>query len=156
MKHLTYLALSLFPAALLGCSSSSAVSGSPSPALASSGNEQVTVYYFHRTLRCISCLSIEKMARETLQENYPQDVANGTIRWQPVDYWQDTELAKRFGVDSPTLVVAVNDHGKIASYRRLDDTWSLKGDSKAFHTMLVKAVSEAMSRQQPARARSST
>jgi len=107
----------------------------------------VTVYYFHRTLRCMSCLSIEKMARETLQENYPQDVAKGTIRWQPVDYWQDAELAKRFGVDSPTLVVAVNGHGKIASYRRLDDTWSLKGDSKAFHAMLVGAVGEAMSKQ---------
>jgi hypothetical protein len=147
LRHLTYLALALFPAVLLGCSSSSTISGSPSPAAAVAGNEKVTVYYFHRTLRCISCLSIEKMARETLQENYPQDLAKGTIRWQPVDYWQDAELAKRFGVDSPTLVVTVNDHGKIASYRRLDDTWGLKGDSKAFHAMLVSAVTQAMSKQ---------
>ena len=147
MKHLAYLALSLFPAVFLGCSSSNAISGSPNPDVAASGNAKVTVYYFHRTFRCISCLSIEKMARETLQENYPQDVAKGTIRWQPVDYRQDAELAKRFGVDSPTLVVAVNGHGKIASYRRLDDTWSLKGDSKAFHTMLIGAVNEAMSKQ---------
>lgn len=151
MKRLTYMALSLFPAALLGCSSSSAISGSPNLAPAAVGNEKVTVYYFHRTFRCISCLSIEKIARETLQENYPQDLANGTIRWQPVDYWQDAELAKRFGVDGPTLVVAINDHGKIASYRRLDETWGLKGDSKAFHAMLVNAVNEAMSRQQPGR-----
>lgn len=151
MKRLVYTALSLFAAVLLGCSSSSAISGSPSPAIAASDNAKVTVYYFHRTFRCISCLSIEKMARETLQDNYPRDLAKGTIRWQAADYWQDAALAKRFGVDGPTLVVAVNDHGKIASYRRLDDTWGLKGDSKAFHAMLVDAVNEAMSRQQPDR-----
>jgi hypothetical protein len=147
MKHLAYLALGLLPAISPGCSSPAALSGSPSPVAAAPADAKVTVYYFHRTLRCISCLTIEKMAQDTLRQAYRRELAGGTVRWQSVDYWRDAALARRFGVESPTLVVTVNNHGKIASYRRLDDTWGLKGDSKAFHAMLVSAVNEAMSKQ---------
>ncbi len=147
MKHVAYLVLSLFPAALLGCSSPNAISASPDSDAVDAGNAKVTVYYFHRTYRCYTCLNIEKMAHETLQKTYPQELTNGTIRWQPVDYMQNVTLAQQFEVDFPTLVVAVNDKGKVSSFRRLDDTWDLKNDPKAFNEMLVGAVNEAVSKQ---------
>jgi hypothetical protein len=49
----------------------------------------------------------------------------------------------------PVLVVAVHSDGKIASFRRLDESWALKGDPPAFREMLVAAVKEAL-RKQPA------
>jgi len=152
MKHLTMgLSLGLLGLLLTGCSPQEMSLGPAEsvPAASPPANGTVTVYYFHRTLRCISCLTIEKMARDTLRETYTQELAQGTIRWQPVDYWQDAALAKQFGVDSPTLVVAITEAGRIASYRRLDDTWALKGSPGAFHDMLVVAVNQAV-RKQPA------
>jgi hypothetical protein len=39
----------------------------------------VTVYYFHRTARCFTCLSIETNAAQVVKDNFHQQIADGRL-----------------------------------------------------------------------------
>ena len=105
---------------------------------------KVRVVYAHRTLRCVSCLLIEKLARETIQEEFAARLADGTMKWQTVDFWQDKQFADKYGVGSPTVVVITYVNGRQASYQRLDELWGLKMEGDRFRAVLKDAVGKAV------------
>lgn len=45
----------------------------------------VTVYYFHRTLRCPTCLRIEELARDAVQNGFSNEIAAGAVKWQVIN-----------------------------------------------------------------------
>jgi hypothetical protein len=40
---------------------------------------KVIAYYFHRTMRCPTCLSIEKQAREAIEIAYSEELRSGKL-----------------------------------------------------------------------------
>ena len=131
--------------ALIGCGGGAAYRGvSVDPAPAPSKNTRVSVIYMHRTFRCVSCLVMEKMARETVQQDFKAALADGAIQWQTQDFWQNEDVARRYGVESPTVVVVAYAGGKEKSYQRLDQLWGLKLQPEKFKDALKKAVEESL------------
>ncbi|MCG3180347.1 MAG: hypothetical protein BIFFINMI_02706 [Phycisphaerae bacterium] len=112
--------------------------------VAPASGAKVRVVYAHRTLRCVSCLLIEKLARETVQENFADRLTDGTLTWQTVDFWQDKPFAEQYGVDSPTVVVINCANGRQVSYQRLDQLWGLKMDGDRFRAVVIEAVQKAL------------
>ena len=106
--------------------------------------DRVVVYYLHATFRCVTCNTIEKMARALLDARFADALADGRIEWREADFQQQDELAKRYEVVSSCVVVVRIRDGRESGFRRLDEVWTLMSDPPAFDKYVGDAVREAL------------
>ena len=92
------------------------------------------VYYFHSNARCPTCRSIESQSHSVVQEEFVSQLDNGGLVWKILNYEKpaNAELAKKFEIQMPVVVLAQMKDGKIADWKRLDQVWALVGDKPAF------------------------
>jgi hypothetical protein len=115
---------------------------------ANDGNNQqqsshtVFAYYFHRTIRCSTCLAIEALARETIEERFKDSIDKGALIWLPVNMEEagGEEFVKKFELDAPTLVVSEVNNGKYVRWKKLEKVWQLVHDSEAFDAYVKDEV----------------
>ena len=99
---------------------------SPAPAAtAKATNEQVIAYYFHGTIRCETCLKIEKQAREAIERRFPLEVAQKRLVFQPVNYDkpENAHFLKDYKLPCPSLVVVRQKASKDEKWKLLGETW---------------------------------
>jgi hypothetical protein len=77
---------------------------------ASSGNE-VEVYYFHMTIRCVTCKAVEAEARKNIEILYPEQIKEGKISFTALNLEESTGKAfgDKLGVNSQTLLIVKGD-----------------------------------------------
>ena len=90
-------------------------------AIAFSQNEEVPskkshidVYYFHRTQRCQTCLSIEENTKNTLDVYFEDEQKDGTINFISIDYEEgpEKEIIEKYKADGPALYLTKVKKGK--------------------------------------------
>lgn len=113
----------------LGASAAPAgVAARPSPQV------KVVAYYFHVTVRCVTCRAIEQYSREAIDQAFRGELRKGVIEWRPVNvqllenrhYIQDYRLFTR------SLVLVKMRDGKQVEWRNLDKVWDLVGRKDDF------------------------
>jgi hypothetical protein len=87
---------------------------------------QVIAYYFHGTIRCETCLKIEKQAREAIERRFPVEVAEKRLVFQPVNYDkpENAHFLKDYKLPCPSLVVVRQKDGKDEKWKLLGETWT--------------------------------
>ena len=87
--------------------------------------EFVEVYYFHRTKRCATCTSIEKVVKETLDTEYKKELKSGDVVFKSVDFQADTEhsYVKKFAIENPTLRIVYHKKKKETVVDLTDDAF---------------------------------
>jgi hypothetical protein len=77
---------------------------------ATSGND-VEVYYFHRTVRCVTCKTVEAEARKNIEMLYANQVKTGKISFTALNLEEANGKAvgDRLGVNSQTLLIVKGD-----------------------------------------------
>lgn len=110
-----------------------------------SADDGVIVYYFHGNIRCPTCRSIESQSHETVQSDFASQLDRGEIVWKNLNYEEPAvaELAKKFEIQMPVVVLARMEDGRIGDWKRLDGVWALVGDKPAFGEY-VQAEIQAM------------
>jgi len=100
------------------------------------------VYYFHVTSRCTTCLTIERYAKEAIEEAFASQLESGRIRWQAVNYDEPAHehFVKEYGLVSSSLVLVASPLHSPAAWRKLDRTWDLVADEKAFKNYLTGEI----------------
>jgi hypothetical protein len=88
-------------------------------------NDQVIAYYFHGTIRCETCLKIEKQAREAMERRFPVEMAEKRLVFKPVNFDQpdNAHFLKDYKLPCPSLVVVRQKGGKDEKWKLLDKTW---------------------------------
>jgi hypothetical protein len=124
-------------------------SASPSGTLPAASGRRVIVTYMHGTLRCVTCNSIEKMARELVQNEFAREAAAGRVAWKTVNFQEDPALAGRYKVASSTLVVVHVRDGKEIGFKRLDDVWVLYTKPGEFAAYVGGAVRACLAEETP-------
>ncbi len=83
----------------------------PKPALAVSNDNDVEVYYFHMTTRCVTCKTVEAEARKNVEMLYSDQVKNGKISFIALNLEESTgkAMGERLGVNSQTLLIVKGD-----------------------------------------------
>jgi hypothetical protein len=68
---------------------------------------KVTVYYFHFTRRCATCLSVEENARKAVESLYADKVNKGEYSFQGINLDDDSSkpVADKLGIGGQTLMV---------------------------------------------------
>ncbi|MBN2236906.1 MAG: thioredoxin family protein [Bacteroidales bacterium] len=69
-------------------------------------DNQVKVYYFHATRRCVTCQAIEKVAKETIEEKYGNDIEFIVLNREKEE---NSALVRKFKISGQTLLVVKGD-----------------------------------------------
>jgi hypothetical protein len=74
------------------------------------GND-VEVYYFHRTIRCVTCKTVEAEARKNVEMLYADQVKAGKISFTALNLEEATgkSMGEKLGVNSQTLLIVKGD-----------------------------------------------
>jgi len=104
--------------------------------------KEVTVYYFHGTLRCNTCRTIEAYAKEALEARYGEQLKSSLLMWKVVniDEPENEHFVDEFGLVSSSLVVVARSGGKVTSHETLQDAWTLVRDKPRFMEYVQRAV----------------
>ena len=118
----------------------------PATAKDQSLRDGLIVYYFHSNTRCPTCQAIESQAHETVQADFAAQLESGEIVWKTLNYEEPaaSELATKFEIQMPVVVLARMKEGQIEDWNRLDQVWGLVGDKPAFAEYIRNEISEML------------
>jgi hypothetical protein len=79
--------------------------------LSSTSGNDVEVYYFHRTVRCVTCKTVEAEARKNVEMLYADKVKSGKISFTALNLEEATgkSMGEKLGVNSQTLLIVKGD-----------------------------------------------
>lgn len=95
---------------------------------------KIIVYYFHRTMRCPTCLSIEQQAREVVEIAYEEELAAGKLEWHAVNIEEEGNghFEDDFALSSSALVLVEMQGNEVTKWKDLERVWALVDDPFGF------------------------
>lgn len=105
MKTLKSIILTVF--VILFCFSGNLLAGNS----VQKDGEKTTVYYFHNTRRCPTCMAIESVTIDVIQKEYSEALENGNIVFETYNAEEEAnkELVKKLNVTGSALIVVTGD-----------------------------------------------
>ena len=99
-------------------------------------------YYFHRTMRCPTCLSIEKQSQEAIELSYNGELSAGTLKWHAVNIEEpgNEHFEKDFELQSQSLVLVEVAGERVTRWKLLPKVWELVEDPYGFQEYVVIEV----------------
>ncbi len=82
-----------------------------------------TVYYFHPTARCESCINIENFTKELVTTKYSTPIAMKYLALNIEDS-ENEHFKKDFNLKFSSVVIAKSKKGEIEKYKNLDSIWT--------------------------------
>ena len=104
------------------------------------------VYYFHGTVRCPTCNTLEEYSKEAVETFFSDDLESGRIVWQVVDYdepWNEHFMTD-YDLSFQSLVLVEIKDGKEVSYKNLEKIWDLVGDKTLYFEYVKTSIDSAM------------
>lgn len=104
--------------------------------------ERVIAYYFHRTIRCPSCLAIEDLSRRTIEAHFTDALGEGRLEWRPtnVDEPENRHFEEDFALVTQSLVLAKTQGDAVREWKNLARVWDLLDDPGAFEEYVRREV----------------
>lgn len=99
-------------------------------------------YYFHRTLRCQTCLSIEKQSRAAIELAYGGELSAGRLEWHAVNIEApgNEHFERDFELQTQSLVLVETTDGQTTRWKLLPKVWELVEDPYGFQEYVVAEV----------------
>ena len=131
---LAFVVVSIGYALWRGSSGDVATPSEPAGSSAARRADRTDVFYFHGSVRCATCRTIEAFTREALEENYAGKLRDGNIVWRAtnVESPEDRHYVDDFRLSSRTVVLADVRADTVTRWQALDQVWHLVGDKPAF------------------------
>ena len=107
---------------------------------------KVVAYYFHRTMRCDACLTIEAQAEEAVLGNFVDALEQGRLEWQPLNIEEpgNEHFEDDFELTRQSVVVMEIVDGQVTRWKNLERVWDLLDDPAAFADYIVEEVAELL------------
>ncbi|MBF0360336.1 MAG: hypothetical protein HQK49_04955 [Oligoflexia bacterium] len=103
---------------------------------------RIIVYYFHGNARCYSCLKIEKLTKETIDEKFQNELQQGFIQWQVVnvDDLKNRHFIKDFKLYTKSVILFLIKENKQKEWKNLQKVWEYLQDEKEFKLYVQREV----------------
>jgi hypothetical protein len=94
----------------------------------------VVVYYFHRTIRCETCLKFEALTERALRDGFAGELAGGQLIWRVTDFEkpENEPLTSKYEVFESSVVASRLVGETEVEWKKLQDIWGLVGNDNAF------------------------
>ena len=112
------------------------------PAATAKPAHRVVACYFHRTVRCPTCMKIGASIDAALKTGLAPELQQGRLEWTMLDFQDPRNQAdtNAFRITGPTLVVMDVQNGQVINWKPLPKVWSLVGDQDAFFRYVQSEV----------------
>jgi len=120
-------------------------SAAAAPEEPKTSERRVVAYYFHNTVRCPTCRTIERYSWEALQASFSEALGAGTLEWRVLNVEEsgNRHFVTDYGLSSPSLVLVETNRGTGVRFKVLDKTWSLVHGRQAVFSAYVEAEVKA-------------
>ncbi len=110
--------------------------------------QKVEVFLFHRTQRCVTCITIGKLCGQTIEERFASEVLNGKVMFREVniDEPQNKELAEKFKAGGSALFINAVREGSDNIQEDIE-VWRLTNDPQAFKNYLAGKINGLLGKQ---------
>jgi len=121
---------------------------SPAALESQSTETKVVAYYFHVTVRCTTCRTIESYSREVIERKFGADIASGRLHFKLVNVQlpENRHFVKDYHLFTKSLVLVRFNKGRQAEYKVLNNTWELAGDKPAMQGYVEREVRDYLKR----------
>jgi hypothetical protein len=115
----------------------------PSAAHPTTAGPRFIAYYFHRTLRCATCLAIEKQSKETVEGDFRGALNDGRLAWQAVNIESPGKghFEQDFQLQAQALILVEMKDGKVARWKNLPKVWELVENPPEFQEYVRSELS---------------
>ncbi len=96
--------------------------------------QKVVVYYFYGKRRCYTCKKIEALTKETVNNNYMDELKNGLLEFKGIDIDkpENKHYAKDYKLYTKSVVLSEISGGKESRWKNLDQIWQKIQDEKSY------------------------
>ena len=94
----------------------------------------------HAKVRCVTCNTIEKQAKEVVDREFARELQDGRLEWQLINYEEREDLANRYNVVSNGVVLAKLKDGQDLRFQVLEDVWTLVDERPQFDKYVGDAI----------------
>lgn len=107
--------------------------------------DRVEVFVFHRTQRCISCVTMGKFAEKTVVERFGKELRDGRIEFREinVDDPKNRELSVKFRAAGSSLFINAI-RGETEDIQEDVAVWRLLGEEAAFKNYLAGKIKQLL------------
>jgi len=105
------------------------------PAAPATASDTFIAYYFHRTMRCPTCLAIERNSKEAVEKGFVPDLKSGRLTWRAVNIEEagNEHFEKDFELESSSLVLVEMSGNRVARWKNLEEVWELVSEPPDLH-----------------------
>lgn len=104
----------------------------------------VVVINFHAAIRCNGCREIGRTAQKVVETDFADALKSGRMTWQVINFEEPghKHFVKDYGIVSSTVVVVRREHGRDATWRRLDAVWDHLFDEPSMSRYLREEIGQ--------------
>lgn len=104
----------------------------------------IRVTYFSTSARCVACVNLENMTRESLNQAFAGELASGCMEFRMVmvDRPENRHLIGHYRLFTKSVVVSESLDGQETRWKNLDMVWHLLRDPGAFRNYIATEVRE--------------
>jgi len=112
------------------------------PTVAGADGDHVTVYYFHRTARCVTCLTIEQLAQSEVENTFRDQIASGKIVFRSINIEDpgNDHFTTDYNLVSQAVVLVEMRDGAPRRWKNLDAIWDLVHEEGEFRQYIRAEV----------------
>jgi hypothetical protein len=105
-------------------------------------SNRIDVLYFHATVRCQTCITIEEFTKNTLESEFKNELKNGTIAFKSFDFLDtlNEHFQDDYKFESQTLILSKKVNGKEVKWVNLEKMWDAVADYSKFKKYVVKEI----------------
>lgn len=99
------------------------------------GNDaNIIVYYFHGNARCLTCHRMEQYTKEVIEENFKDELANGSlvVKIVNVEEKENEHFVNDYQLFTKTLIISRVKDGKEIQHKNLTKIWEYVRDKEKF------------------------
>ena len=125
--------------------------GAPAESETEPHGDRVVVIYFHRTLRCYTCLGMEAAAREAVYEDFLDLVSGRTLEWRAVnfDLPENAHFVEEYDLEGSSLVIMETAGERVVRWEKIKGIWNHAGHPEELRPYVGREIRRFLARQGP-------
>ena len=102
----------------------------------------VVAVYFHNSVRCATCRTIEAYTKEAIETSFKDEIASGKLCFRVIDTDENgnRHYMNDYGLYTKAVVVTLVKDGRELKFDNLQKVWELTGNKDAFMRYVENAV----------------
>ncbi|MFC1658631.1 nitrophenyl compound nitroreductase subunit ArsF family protein [Candidatus Omnitrophota bacterium] len=103
---------------------------------------KIIVYYFHGNARCPTCHKMEQYAKEAIERNFKDELANGLLVVKTVNVEEkgNEHFVNDYQLYTKTLIISRVENGNEIEYKNLTEIWEYVRDKDQFFNYVTTEI----------------